>query len=221
MQLNILHPQSSWVIKTRPNSFMDDAGRKRKPDVTDPELFSEIARKQTWAFEELYDRHAARLNGLALTILADEHLAEDVLQEIFLNIWNSAGQFDMRKGTPLGWMMIFCRNRSIDKLRSRSTQQKRSAVLDEETLLQDKHWRSESPLDTVSMNELQQAIARALALLPLEQCLPIEMAFFQGYTQREISERLCLPLGTIKTRMRLGMQKLKKFLIDAQEGLSA
>lgn len=200
---------------------MNDAGRKRKSGLTDAELFSEIARKQTWALEELYDRHAARLNGLALRILADEHLAEDVLQEIFLKIWNSAGRFDMSKGTPLGWMMIFCRNRSIDKLRSRAAMQKRSAVLDEETLLQDEQWSSENPLDAVSMNELQQEIARALALLPAEQCLPIEMAFFQGYTQREISERLCLPLGTIKTRMRLGMRKLKNFLIDAQEGLSA
>ena len=140
-----------------------------------------------------------------MKILRDQQLAEDVLQEVFLSLWHRAASFDARKGSLLGWLMILCRNRSIDKLRSRAAAQKRSSPMNDAVLQvpgDDAQAASEFPL-------LQQEIRRALAALPHEQSLPIELAFFQGLSQTEIAQRLDWPLGTVKTRIRLGMQKLR------------
>ena len=177
--------------------------------LTDVELFEEIAKKQAWALEAIYDRHASHLNGLALKILKDEYLAEEVLQDIFLNIWKKPNQFNKSKGSPLGWMMVLCRNRSIDKLRAKQSAVERSASLNEDMLFQDELWSVDNPFETLDYKELQTRIKGALEQLPGEQCLPIEMAFYQGFSQTEISDQLNLPLGTVKTRIRLGMQKLR------------
>jgi RNA polymerase sigma-70 factor (ECF subfamily) len=159
----------------------------------------------------IYDRYAARMNGLALKILSDVFLAEEVLQEVFIKIWKNPDQFNKTKGTPLAWMMVLCRNLAIDKLRAKKRVESRTTNLDENLLFQHNIWAPEDPAQSVDYYQIQKSVRKALSQLPFEQSQPIEMAFFQGYSQSEISHAMNLPLGTVKTRMRLGMQKLRSF----------
>ena len=182
--------------------------------MSDSALFAEIARKKADALSVLYDRHAARLYGLALKILKDPALAEDVLQDLFLYLWQNAEKFEERRGQALAWMMILCRNRAIDKLRAREKRQSRSAAISEEILAAPSFDESESPFAIVHSKETVTRITAALNALPSEQRIPIDLAFFGGFSQSEISEKLNIPLGTIKTRIRLGMRKLSALLKD-------
>ena len=191
---------------------------KTKKDVesfSDAELFEEIVRKQAWAFSAIYDRHSPQLYGLALKILKDQALAKDVLQETFLTIWKNAGQFDKSRGNPLVWMMVVCRNRSIDTLRWIEKRNKRLANLNEAALQNVESWSEKYPLESIDQNEMKTIITKALDRLPENQRLPIEMAYFGGFSQSEISNELQLPLGTIKTRIRLGMQKLRSLIKES------
>jgi RNA polymerase sigma-70 factor (ECF subfamily) len=198
----------------------DDAGRinfmgkiqQNQAVKSDGALFAEMAKKQSEALSALYDRHAARLYGLALKILKDPALAEDVLQDLFLYLWQNAEKFEARRGQPLAWMMILCRNRAIDKLRAREKRQSRSAAISDQALAFPAADESESPFAIVHSKETFTRITAALDSLPSEQRTPIELAFFGGLSQTEIAENLQLPLGTIKTRIRLGMQKLSDLL---------
>lgn len=182
--------------------------------ITDIDLLNAVAKKDRSALSTFYDRHSAGLYGLALKILRDEALAQDVLQDLFLFLWESADRFTERRGSPVGWMMISCRNRCIDKLRQKERRQKRSVNLDETTLQSIEMNESESPLEFVHQKEVQKVVTRALEGLPEEQRVPIEMAYFKGMSQSEIAKDLNLPLGTVKTRIRLGMQKLKDSIAD-------
>ncbi|MFQ5633003.1 MAG: sigma-70 family RNA polymerase sigma factor [bacterium] len=190
---------------------------KEFENYSDTELFDEIARKQTRALEVIYDRYAARLNGLALKILQDVHTVEEVLQEIFLKIWQNPDRFNKSKGNPLNWMMALCRNRAIDKLRAKQRNIERTAKIDDRLLFLDKIWSTNDPWRTVSYNEIQKSVQQGLSQLPVEQSELIELAFFQGYSQSEISKLRDIPLGTVKTRIRLGMQKLRGFLEDVDD----
>jgi len=168
----------------------------------------------TTALSVLYDRYAARLFGLASKILNDGALAEDVVQELFMHFWQQSAGFDQRRGQPLPWMMVLCRNRCIDKLRSLKSSLKRSSIL-EENLNEFVTNESADPLEHVKHKELQATIAAALEQLPDEQRVPIELSYFEGLSQTEIADRLQAPLGTVKTRVRLGMQKLRNLMIKA------
>jgi RNA polymerase sigma-70 factor (ECF subfamily) len=176
--------------------------------VSDVTLFQEIARQKPWALTALYDRHAPRLYGLAIKILKDESIAQDVLQDLFLYLWQNADKFQQSRGQPLAWLMILCRNRCIDQLRSREKRQKRSTIISDDILRLLKLDESENPLESVHYNELQLKVNKVLNSLPEEQKLPIQLAFYRGLSQSEIAGELNVPLGTIKTRIRLGMQKL-------------
>ena len=187
---------------------MEKAQRDREA-LSDTELFEEIAKKKTLAFSAFYDRHSSRLYGLALKMLKVQTLAEDVLQDLFLYIWQNAEKFDKSRGEPLGWLMILCRNRCIDKLRAKEKRARRSGSISEDVLQKVASNESKDPLETVHYNEMRRIVASALEQLPEEQRLLIEMAYFRGLSQSEIAQELHIPLGTVKTRVRLGMQKLK------------
>jgi len=177
--------------------------------LSDAALLESITAKKTWALETLYDRFSARFNGLALKILQDKHLAEDVLQELFMQIWEKAANFDKRKGTPIGWLTILCRNISIDKLRAKTRFENKTSELKESS----QHIHPEqSPEAQVDENILQKEVLDILEYIPMEQSIPISMAFFQGLTQNQISTKLNIPLGTIKTRIRLGLRKLRTIM---------
>ena len=193
---------------------MKSKAAKESSAQSDAFLLTEIAKKETWALSVLYERYSARLYGLALKILKDESLAQDVVQDIFLKVWQNADKFEKSRGSAIAWLMILCRNRSIDKLRQREKSTKRSTVFNEELNIATSFF--ENPQETVEQNELQKTITNALSQLPQEQRTAIEMAFYQGFSQSEISDELKVPLGTIKTRIRLGMQKLRDFLIKSR-----
>jgi len=180
--------------------------------ISDAKLFGQIAGKDAGALAELYDRYSARLYGLALKILKDRTLTEDVIQDLFMYVWQQAGRFDDQRGHPVVWLMVLCRNRCIDKLRSHLKKAQRQSEIDEKTLMTAATDESENPLHNVHLKEVSQNVKGALAALPEEQRDPIEMAYFEGMSQTEISATLDVPLGTIKTRVRLGMKKLRDLI---------
>jgi len=187
--------------------------QKERQDFPDQKLMQEIADKQKWAFSIIYDRHSAMLFGLALKILHDRSSAEDVLQELFLSVWEKADKFKTERGNAVAWMTILCRNKCIDKLRKLEVNKQRSTELDEESVIQVKaHQSSDDQFDLAGQAILQKSVAEAMAELPGEQKQLIEMAFFSGFTQSEIAGELKLPLGTVKTRIRSGMKKLHDIL---------
>lgn len=181
-------------------------------EPTDHILLAAIARKESWALSEFYDRHAGLLNALAYRVLNQSQEAEDVVQEAFLLIWHKAASYDPRLGLPRTWAITLTRNKAIDRLRAR---QRRNAIMVEE--LEDAPPAPElntvAPEDALDQQETAVLVRSALAELPQEQRRPIELAFFKGLTHLEIAESLREPLGTIKARIRRGMLKLREPLL--------
>lgn len=180
--------------------------------ASDTELLAAIARGSVQAFSVLYDRLSPRLYGLALKIVQDQAIAEDILQDIFMTIWKKAAQFDHRRGHPMAWLMVLCRNRSIDRLRVIDKRRERTAPLDEQGLQQIAAESDPNPFEMATYRETQDVVRKALGELPEEQRSLIEFAYFKGYSQSEIALELGIPLGTVKTRIRLGMEKLRNIL---------
>jgi RNA polymerase sigma-70 factor, ECF subfamily len=181
-------------------------------EPTDHVLLAAIAKKESWALAEFYDRYAGLLNALAYRVLNQSQEAEDVVQEAFLLIWHKSGSYDSRLGLPRTWAITLTRNKAIDRLRAR---QRRNAILVEE--LEDAppapDLHSVPPEDALDQQETAVLVRTALAELPQEQRHPIELAFFKGLTHPEIADALREPLGTIKARIRRGMLKLREPLL--------
>src|SRR4029453_4030639 len=168
-------------------------------------LLGRVIARDTAAIGELYDRHSRLLFGLILRILRDRSEAEEVLQEVFVQVWTRADTYNVELGVPAAWMVRVARNRAIDRLGA-NTGRPRPV---EATPLPPP---VESPETRAALSEQQRAIARALDTLPPEQRQLIECAYFQGLTQSERAERFGPPLGTVKTRVRTGLMTLKREL---------
>ncbi len=181
---------------------------------SDAEILAGIANKSVAALSELYSRYASRLFGLCVKILKDETAAEDVVQELFVYLWENADRFERQRGQAIAWLMVLCRNRCIDRLRATARQQKRSVRINEGVLQIPSARVLDDPLEHASHREAEEKITQALAKLPKEQRHVIELSYFAGMSQSEIAEQLDIALGTIKTRMRLGMQKLRNLMIE-------
>ncbi len=186
-------------------------------DSTDLNLLQRIAARDTAALAELYDRHSRLLFSLILRIVRERGEAEEILQEAFFRVWTRAGMYDAQMGGPLPWMVRVARNCAIDRLRARRV---RAAVntpaadLDSvEATVPDTS--IQTPEDSVLIAERRQTLSDALAGLPGEQRQLIEAAFFDGYTHSELAQRFGLPVGTVKTRIRLGMLAMRKRLEHA------
>ncbi len=151
----------------------------------------------------LYDACAGKVLGVALRLLKDRQEAEDVVQETFLEIWRRPERYDPSRGSLEAWAVLIARSRALDRIRSRG-----SALRMVERASDDPPAQAPAPLELVERRERGSRVARALATLPDAQREAIELAFFGGLTQAEIAARLGEPLGTIKTRVRLGMEKL-------------
>lgn len=172
----------------------------------DAQLLRRIAAADQTALAELYDRHSAILYSVAVKILQDEKEAEDVLQEVFLQIWEKATAFDTARGSALGWTATLARNKSIDRLRSRQRRDRFMVYSPDENQASEPFDATEHPLFAREQMSLIRAVVGSL---PAEQQTAIRLAFFEGLTHEEIAARLTTPLGTIKARIRRGMLHLR------------
>lgn len=158
------------------------------------------------ALAELYDRLAGLLFSNALHILADRREAEEVVQDVFIQVWNKAATFDRELGNPVGWILGITRNRCIDRLRSR---QRRARLFDETVEQTEMVVKAAAPQVAHRLGADEVAtVHRAVKELPEDHQQAIAMAFFGGMTHQEIADELTVPLGTVKARIRRGMLKL-------------
>jgi RNA polymerase sigma-70 factor (ECF subfamily) len=178
----------------------------------DVALLSAIAARDEVALAQLYDRYRAILFGLLMRILNNREEAEDVLQEVFLQVWRKAEDFDENRGRPFTWLVTLARSRGIDRLRTLAARERVAEAGAREP--------SEEISDAVTdafKSEQRGLVSDALAKLPDEQKRPIMLAYFEGLTQSEIATSLGAPLGTVKTRMRTGMIRLRELLAGQGE----
>jgi RNA polymerase sigma-70 factor (ECF subfamily) len=178
----------------------------------DVELLRAIAAKDEAALAQLYDRYRVILFGLLMRILNNREEAEDVLQETFLQVWRKAADFDETRGRPFTWLVTLGRSRGIDRLRTLAARERVA-----EAGARDAFEEISDAASDAFRSEQRGLVSNALAQLPDEQQRPLMLAYFDGLTQSEISTRLGAPLGTVKTRMRTGLMKLRELLAGQGE----
>ena len=178
----------------------------------DVALLKAIAARDEVALAQLYDRYRAILFGLLMRILNNREEAEDVLQEVFLQVWRKAADFDESRGRPFTWLVTLARSRGIDRLRTLASRER----VAEAGAREPSEEISDAATDAFK-SEQRGLVSDALAKLPDEQKRPIMLAYFDGLTQSEIATSLGAPLGTVKTRMRTGLIRLRELLAGQGE----
>jgi len=171
-------------------------------EISEEELVRKLANRETKGLEILYDNYSAVLYGVIHRIVQNEEIAEDLLQEAFLKIWNNFGQYDASKGRLFTWMINICRNLSIDKLRSRDfVNQNKNHPIENSVIGLASVISSYNP-DTIGIKEIVKRLEPDYRTI-------IELLFFEGYSQSEAADKLNIPLGTVKTRSRAAILKLR------------
>jgi RNA polymerase sigma-70 factor (ECF subfamily) len=173
--------------------------------ATDAALIQQITERDESALAALYDRYAGMLSSVLNRILRDTQAAEEILQDIFYQLWCSASRFDPSRGSLPGWLLVIARNRAISRLR-RHNPAAGEEILENTVVL---------PCDlesSASQQQMLERVKRAMQNLPAEQRAAVEFAFFSGMTHSEIAERTGDPLGTVKTRLRTALETLKRDL---------
>ena len=181
------------------------------------ELLEATGRGDRDSFRQLHERYSGVLFSAAYQVLNDPVEAEDVLQDVFVQIWDKARLYDRGRGKPLTWALTLTRNKSIDRLRSAQRRHRLKDEVEKETAVVEQNGPSGAQagvgsVDRVYERETNQIVRNAVLQLSSEQRQAIEMAFFGGLTQNEIAQRLDEPLGTVKARIRRGMIKLKDLI---------
>ncbi|MDQ6900597.1 MAG: sigma-70 family RNA polymerase sigma factor [Candidatus Dormibacteraeota bacterium] len=176
---------------------------------SDGAIAEALQRGDVAGLERLYDRYGTLAYSVAMRVLGDHGRSEDVVQECFLKLWNSSSRFDINRGSLRTWLITSVRNRSIDHLRGRAAheRQEREIPFDAEAA-----GEGSNPLRDVVQGMERELIQEALQRLPQEQRQAVELAFYHGYTQKEIAESVNVPLSTVKGRMRLALEKLHSYL---------
>lgn len=180
----------------------------------DREAVARVAAGDADALAELYDRHARPIYSLVLRIVGDEGDAEDVVQEVFAQAWHQAARYDRARGAVGAWLLTIARTRAIDRLRARKARPDNAAA-DERVLIM-VPGQEPAQDELVFDHERVARVRAALESLPLLQRVAVELAYYEGLTHTEIAVRLAQPLGTIKTRIRLGLLKLRDALTEVQ-----
>lgn len=167
--------------------------------------------KSEWALEQLYNRYRRYMYAVAYSIISDSYLAEDVVQDAFLTLWRKASTYHEQEGSVKSWLQAIVRNRAIDKVRSSAQRERQCIPLEDINELNSSHLAPEV-WEQVWEADQSAIIRNALAQLPTEQSVAIELNYFYGYTHTEIAKQQQIPLGTVKGRVRLGLQKIKLLL---------
>ena len=186
---------------------------------TDLELMLGIQAEDPEALAQLYDRYNGIIKALILRVIHNEAEADDLLQEIFMEIWNQAKNFSAQKGKPLGWMVTLARRRAIDGLRKKQAYARAEERLQQETEQQPDAWVHNATEEEIAVSDTRVLIRRVIAVLPPAQQQAIELAFFRGMSQREIAANTNTPLGTVKTRLELGLKKIYDGLKELRDEL--
>ena len=182
---------------------------------TDVALVAMVRAGDDSALAALYDRYGRQVYALARRILADEQLSQDVVQEVFLTIWRDTARFDSQRGGFSSWLLAMAHHKSVDLVRREDSHRRRRVELDELNQQQ-----SDDPevSEQVWASMRGQRVRQALKKLPETQREALVLAYFGGYTQRDIAGLTDAPLGTVKTRMLAGVRRLQQFLNDPGEG---
>jgi RNA polymerase sigma-70 factor (ECF subfamily) len=181
--------------------------------ISDNDLLKAIARGDEGALADCYDRYRVILFSLILRILHDRSEAEDCLQEVFLQVWRRAKDFDESRGRAFTWLVTIARSRALDRLRASASRTRIASEAEAEP----HESVGDAAADTLKSEE-GAIVRKALSELPAEQRRALLMAYFEGLTQTEIAARLGDPLGTVKTRMRTGLMKLRELLSEKSRG---
>jgi RNA polymerase sigma-70 factor, ECF subfamily len=192
---------------------IDPARRPIEDQGADLVLIRRVTDRDESALAELYDRYAAQVNGLALSILRDLALAEETTHDVFLRVWEQPAGYDPTRGTFAGWLLRVSRNRAIDLLRRRRETSLDNAEADPMAWIADP---APNPEEQTISSLRRQEVHEALNALPVDQRQLLELAYFTGLTQREIAERLGRPHGTIKSQIRSAMRRLADRLTAAE-----
>jgi RNA polymerase sigma-70 factor (ECF subfamily) len=186
-----------------------DAPIPQSSSTVAPDLVARVANGDQAAFEQLYEQSSALLFTLVSRILGHQGDAADLLQEVYLEVWRKASNYDRARGTPMAWLVTLAKSRAIDRVRAFGSRGKGVTSSLDDTPASALIAAGTDALELRAANERQALVWKALETLPLVQRQAIELAYYEGLTHVEISGRLNVPLGTIKTRIRLAMEKLR------------
>ncbi len=178
-----------------------------------PTLLARVAKGEQQAFSQLYDLSSTLLFSIALRILGQREEAAELLQEVYLEIWSKVVRYDVSRGTPIAWLITLTRSRALDRLRMRSTRARPPFVqaVNSQTTPPVEDYNP-PPVEAQADQELRTQVSTILATLPHAQQQAIELAYYEGLTHTEISVRLGQPVEAVKTRLKLGMAKLRESL---------
>ena len=186
---------------------------------SDVDLMLGIQSGDADALSQLYDRYNGIMKALILRIIHNDTEADDLLQEVFMEMWNQAKNFSAEKGKPLGWMVTLTRRRAIDALRKKQAYARAEERLQAEPEQQPLAWVQNTTEQDIEAGDTRVLMAKVINSLPEAQQQVIELAFFQGMSQREIASHTNIPLGTVKTRLELGLKKIYDGLKELKDEL--
>lgn len=210
-----IHPEKTNVDRTKDQRATQQRLLPNEPPTSDAALIRRIAQGDDRALAELYDRYAATVLGIALKVVRQRESAEEITQEAFWRVWQRASTFDSSRGNVAPWLFGIVRNLSIDELRRRAVRPQ-SVYDDDDRSVLDTLADDADVAETVWIDTQRSAVRAAMRQLAPEQREALELAYFSGLTQREIADKLGNPLGTVKTRVRLGLLKLRDLLNGQQ-----
>jgi RNA polymerase sigma-70 factor (ECF subfamily) len=184
--------------------------------LADEDLLAQVGRADDEAFAVLYDRHARVAYSLAYRLLGSRESAEDLVQDVFLAVWRGSQSYSPLRGSVRTWLLSIVHHRGVDRLRTSSAMARR-----QEALVREEAGRIEPDAAEAAIGAVEaESVRRALADLPAEQLDVVRLAYFGGFTHQEIAEALEVPLGTVKSRMRLALERIRRSMDPGGTGLS-